>query len=345
MQLAQQSNESAQLDTQETKPLKGTVQKSDKKDEGILMQFATHNDEAPPEKQKSKQNIDNKVKTAAKSTSPGPLSALAASNENTGNYLKGSIKHADKLSPLSNLLKAGVTFSEQNMPKLTGSTGWYWIPTWFAGTYSTQKNTTYFYKDLQTGYSEAIDETHTAISKETIGFQKDGKGNLWEYQYGPYRQRVIGDTDFTIQQVQEHEPLEVTGNKVVVRYKGIDVRVDKVTNKIKRTTQNESIQVYTKNSDNTIKCRSSMKVFDTDGNPLSLQKLYSIKTRIKPFSEVTTYKDKDMRKDFVNYLVGKKRYDLLPTYSKEYIEEEKELKAVAFPTRLSTNSTKTKAKK
>lgn len=265
-------------------------------------------------------NVNNNSNSSNQTAENDQLFSSTSSNSSTiqpGDNtsfisLKGKVEHSAKLSPVPNFLRTGIKLDLENFPKLIAHTSWYRIPNWFAGQFKTEKSTCYYAKNLATNQDIALNEIRTAKSTETIGFQIDADGGIWEYQYDKYIQQVVGDDYITVQYVQEHEPLEVNNQKVVMRYKAIDVKVDKFSKDILETIQTESIQTYTAESKDIIKCQSSIKAFDQDGNPDFINKTVSAKLRIKPFQCIDSYADKDLKADFITYLEARKLYDLIP---------------------------------
>ncbi|HEY9867993.1 MAG TPA: hypothetical protein V6D08_02195 [Candidatus Obscuribacterales bacterium] len=231
--------------------------------------------------------------------------------------LRGSVSHSDTLAPVDPYLREGAVFDAGRLPKPKSGNVWYRIPGWSAGHWKTETSTCYYARDLRTGLADRQPTELVARAEEDVGFQSDRLGDIWEYQHGSYIQRVDAGDHLVVQMVHLQEPLSVSEDKVVLRFQSINVSVDQFTRRIMATKQVESIQTYTPYGVDTLRCVSSIKAFDSNGKPNWLQRNVSYKRRTASYKPWNSYKGRDLRKLFRDYLVAQGLEHLVP----EHIEQ------------------------
>lgn len=243
------------------------------------------------------------------------------------NFLEGRVEHSDQLPPLEPNLKVGATFNIAKLKKLTPNNRWYKLPNWIVGTWKTEYQTNY-YKYNYNSRSESFDiDTFGYRGAETLGHQKDRLGEIWQYTGSAYW--TIADLDYSIalDYVQEHECIRSEPNKLVIRYAAIACQISKLDHSIIYINQRESIQTYTPDGPNLMKCISSLKIFDRDGSPEYLAETLSFKRRRSSFETCNDYDGKNLRILFAEYLRNNNLAHRIPTalanYSKTRITGKK----------------------
>ena len=270
---------------------------------------------------------------AAMDSAAASHSAAAATSgtevKNTGTrLLLGGIEHSDKLRPLEPGLRAGAQFDLVRLKSLTPNNNWYKIPTWNAGNWHTETNTSFHTRKYQVdsweNYLTSIgirqsssnkdlweQATFTARSNERVGFQRDRSGQIWEFAYQNYVNEVEGDECIFVHFVREHTPIEITNDKVVIRYVGTECAVSKSSHRIGVARQKESINTYTSAGGNLLRCNYSVKTFDQDGKPERLADGIAMEIRTKLFEPRNLYEGQDMVKLFSEYLQSHGMEDLV----------------------------------
>ena len=227
--------------------------------------------------------------------------------------LQGSAEiHADALPPVDSRLQTGAIFDEQSLPKLQLNNDWYWIPSWYAGEKHLETQTIMEDYDFRTG--ETVNASRTILNRQdlAIGFQMDNEGNIWEYRRAPYTATTDGGGNFTKTFVRIRDPIEVNQNRVVVRLVETSVLVDKQTNRIKRSLQEEQLNTYTPAGQGAMYMQTSIKGFGEDGRPQMQQKSVRNATQVAPFRPINTYNGMDMRWMFRDFMLAHGNAHLLP---------------------------------
>lgn len=216
--------------------------------------------------------------------------------------LFGIVEHSPELPPVPAHLKAGATINVAKLKALTPNNQWFRIPAWFAGTWETRNHTTYYTQSLITGSESFPSDRQFAVGSGTAGFQKDRKGDIWEFAYGEYLSIWKLDGGYDLHLVHYREPTEVTNNKVVMMFRSHQCLITAYTHRVLRTQQTESIQTYTPVGNGVVRVDASVKAFDEDGKPVRLSKILAYKRRKVPFQPWDKMDGRDMRKLFNEYL-------------------------------------------
>ncbi|MBX9688918.1 MAG: hypothetical protein K2X27_19575 [Candidatus Obscuribacterales bacterium] len=242
-------------------------------------------------------------------------SAASSSSGNGAGVLKGQITNQDRLSPLGAEFRVGARLDLAGIKKLqalTPDNNWDRIPDWFAGDWKQETSTSYYRYDYCSGGQDFGVDTGLALSKEHRGWQRDNAGNIWEYSYRNY----IGVTEcediWAISYVKDTELLLSAGDRIVMRFLAVSVHVDKESRQILRNAQTESIQTYTPAGPGIVKVNASVKAFDQMGNPMLLNKLIAYERCLKPFRPIDSYRGKNMRVLFAEYLQSHGLGKLIP---------------------------------
>lgn len=243
--------------------------------------------------------------------------------------LFGHLEHSQTLSPLAPALRAGAQFDVGNLKALTPNNYWYKIPLWSVGTWHKETCTTVHSQTFQPVDSLTISlasfglaempknddwetDTHLARDDETWGFQKDRNGDIWEFVYNNYLTHTEGETTYTVSFVKDVQVLDVSDSKVTLKYLATSLLVGKYSRRIGIARQTESIQTYSSAGGNMRRCEGSVKVFDENGQPESIDSIISVQLRTAPFHSWNMYHGRDMRALFAEYLNSHGMHDLIP---------------------------------
>lgn len=218
--------------------------------------------------------------------------------------LQVEIEHSESLAPLDQSLTPGEVFDPDKLPNAAseGANNWYQIPTWLAGTWHKDTQTDYYRFNYKTNLVDTTSRTETAKSDGTWGTQIDAKGTIWQYDPAPFNATVDGGDQFIVQLVRSSEPVEVSDKRFVRRSVDTQIRVAKANGEIQMVESGEQITTYTPEGDDQIKRETSAKVFDTSGRAVLLGKSFAYEKRISPFVPQNTYKGKDMKLLFQQFL-------------------------------------------
>lgn len=227
--------------------------------------------------------------------------------------LRGSAEmHAEALPPVDPSLQAGSIYNEQNVPKLQPNNDWYWIPSWYAGVKHIETQTILQDYDFRTG--ETLNAQRTVLNRQDlpIGFQMDRNGQIWELKRAPYEATTDSGGAFTKTFVRSREPVQVSQSAVVVKLVETSVMVDKRTNRIVRTLQEEQINTYTPIGGGAMNMKTSIKAFDANGRAQMLETSVRNATQISPFQPINNYQGMDTRSMFRDFMIAKGMANLLP---------------------------------
>lgn len=215
-----------------------------------------------------------------------------------GPFLVGRIEHSEKLSPLEASLRAGAELDIAKLKALTPNNFWYKVPAWWCGNWHKETTTSFYFRRLKKSRWETYlaslgrregsnaswaQNTFLSRSDSTHGFQRDRKGDIWEYAYNAYLTLTEHEDCYTVGLVRHREALQVEDSKVVMRYLGTVLAISKDSRVIGAAQQIECISTYTPAGGNLLRGEYSTKEFDEDGQPESETKGLTIYIRTSPF--------------------------------------------------------------
>jgi hypothetical protein len=244
------------------------------------------------------------LRAHAQSSDPNPLGPdPSESLPSKPVKLTGGIQHSATLPPVPTQLRTGASVNVGQLRALTPNNQWFKVPQWFTGTWETRNHTTYYQQALETGFETFRLNNRFALGAETIGFQKDRKGAIWEFAYDRYVSIWQLRNGFQLDLINHHEPVEITDDKVVIMFRGHEVVV---------SGRSHKIQTYTPAGNGLIRVDASIKTFDQNGKATQLTKVLAFKRRTEPFKPWDKYKGRDMRKLFNEYLCTHGMTELCP---------------------------------
>jgi hypothetical protein len=252
-------------------------------------------------------------------------------NINLTNMLFGNVQNSQSLAPLAPELRAGVQSNTVKLTEQKQYNYWYRVPAWWAGTWRTETNTTFYthkYKsDSWANYLPIVGlgpqqnsgnwQLNMVMDRgDTMcGFQRDKSGQIWQFGYSNFSSCMLEESYCALDFITEHDPLEITDSKVVERFVSTQFLVSKKTRLIGAVSQFESILTYTPAGKNLVKCVYSVKQFDRDGQPEALTEGVAMRLRVMPFKPWNHYDGRDMVALFSENLKARGLADLIPLRS------------------------------
>jgi len=225
--------------------------------------------------------------------------------------IEGGVEHVERMPSVAPELRAGADFHED---KLTNgaSNRWLKVPNWLAGTWLVKTETAVFQKDYKTGRSSNSQTTYKARHEFTYGYQKDLQGDIWHYIGVPYTSKTSLSEYDEFHKVSLKDFQTVTGNEVRFRTLMTVIRVNRSSDTIITSFQQESITSYRPVEDGVIELTSSTKSFDAAGNPRHETCNTATIKRVKPYIAVNEKDGKDLAALFKDFLVSRGLTNLLP---------------------------------
>lgn len=232
---------------------------------------------------------------------PKELSGKSSSAEKF--FLRGSVQHSEKLSPLSSGLESGAHFD----PKLVLSDSkyaskWFQIPDWFAGTFRSSQSTIDFVKDYASGKELKTRKSFASYAEEFHGYQKDSKGRIWHFytESGTSKSEQPNQLNYNI--IDWYGPVLLSSKQVVMRIVSTTLVVDKHTGTIVDSYKREDIKTYEPSGDLAIKVKYSSKSFDSYGRPRDLQEGSSEYAKVQDFQALDRDSAHDYKRLFQDFL-------------------------------------------
>ena len=222
-----------------------------------------------------------------------------------------------KLTPVPNrgeILIASLEYTDDDMPQMPESRcHWYWIPSWFAGTWHRETITTLAEYDYKRLTERNCRSRETAKSDDDEGWQKDSRGECWNCDHTPFRSESTGEQFKQVFVVTAVHPLEVTEDRVVKEFLGTGLLIDKVTGITRYTARAKSIQTYRPVKPGLISTDSVTTEFDENGNAVRVSKTHNLFRQTAAFSARDLHSGRDMRAAFREFLISEGMSDRVPT--------------------------------
>lgn len=244
-----------------------------------------------------------------------PPDAAASTQSNSGSTatLQGGVEHSVTVAPVPLALMQGAKFDENALPKLTPGNVWYQIPTWLAGTWQFKTETvTDMYVYDQTKYPPTPFTLQNEFQR-TIGYQKDKKGQIWDYIKAPFSYTAKVGRGL-VSYINESSILVIRSNdgEVVRRLTGQDAVVDPDTQEILLSNQKECFIRYTPAGDDGVRVDGSTKIFDMNGKAKVLKLSNLMAVKLKDFQSVDEKDGQNLKEMFAQFLKSQGKADLVP---------------------------------
>lgn len=218
--------------------------------------------------------------------------------------LKANIEFSESLEPL----QAGLREGERMKLKAGASdrnkqiTGWRRVPDWFAGTW---------HKEKTTRYVEGRPISYQTRADLITGYQQDAKGRIWQPTFNRVAQ-VETDEYVEYQMQQRPTVYENYSSKYVSFSLSTRVRVDKETNQIMSSFQQEDLSVSTPEPDGSVKAVVECRVFNQNGKVKFEDTIIVMEEKIEDFNPIDEFNGVDYRQNFIQFLQAKGHPELIP---------------------------------
>lgn len=217
--------------------------------------------------------------------------------------LKAGIEFSDSLEPLKSGLREG---QRMNLGAVeTGKrdiTAWRRIPNWFAGVWHKEKSTR-FVNGKPVSYQTRADLI--------TGYQMDAKGRIWQPVFVNVG-KVETDDYVEYQMPQRKTIYAMEKNKYTSFSLSTRVRIDKDTNQIMSSFQQEDLSVSSPLSDGVVKAVVECRVFNQDGRVKFEDTIEVLEQRIEEFNPIDEYNGIDYRDSFIKFLEASGHPELIP---------------------------------
>jgi hypothetical protein len=201
--------------------------------------------------------------------------------------LTGGVVHSERLAPVPAATQPGKTF---NLAAAFGPTTSkapptkFAVPNWLAGTWERTQSTETSRVNLATNTHARPSGTSVTKVTDKFGTFTDAQGRIWQI-FDP--RKATGQIDrgnvMDYHRVSTYD-LITRGDKVaIVEVTALHLVVNKKTQKIISTFQDEELNTYTQLADGQLRTDSSVKMFDSHGKPIYLTHSTSLESRIAPF--------------------------------------------------------------
>ena len=224
--------------------------------------------------------------------------------------LQGHLEHVQRLPAVGRTLRPGVRYDSTDSQNQ--SNVWVRVPSWLAGIWQVNEETAVYRENFPTGQKSSESYTFSARSQFTYGKQQDKRGQIWHYIGVPYTSTTQLSNKIEYHHVIAKDITQQGDDVATVSTKAQVIRASQTTNEILETYQQESLTTYTKLTDGTIRLDSSNKVFDADGNPVSLTNNRATIHRTRPFSIVNFENGKNLKELFAQFLIAQGMTILVP---------------------------------
>lgn len=228
--------------------------------------------------------------------------ALSVAISGQTKLLEGGVQHSERLAPIESKLAPGELFDPRNLPaQPAGSVRFFIIPNWLAGSWHKDSQTDFYRYNYLTKETDVTTRTEPARSDGAWGTQIDAEGNVWQYDATPFQTTIDTGSEYVVQLVRSMEPVESNDVHFVRKSLDTQIRVDRMTNRIKAVESGEQLTTYTPEEAGLIKRESSAKVFDQQGLPTLLGKSFCYEKKIAQFSPQDVFQGKDMKTLFAQF--------------------------------------------
>lgn len=226
--------------------------------------------------------------------------------------LRGKVEHAQKLPPLKSGLQAGANFDPSALGKAKFESKWLKIPSWFAGTFASDRTTITLMQDYATGRKSTPNKTVSSQASEHFGFQRDADGDIWHFYVESGTSKSSQQNHETFNTIDWYGPELIAEDRLVMRILATSLIVDRATGTIVDSYRREDIKTYQPMDLRSLKVTYTSKSFDSRGRPRDLQEGYSIYRQVVPFTRINEAEGNDYKAMFRDYLISNKMEHLVP---------------------------------
>jgi hypothetical protein len=245
------------------------------------------------------------------------ISAVAAKDTTdkpqTKPPLSGGVVHDEVLPGLPDQYHAGNQFDQSSLEAIQPNNIWFQIPDWFTGKWHAETKTIDYVEDCETGASESPHLVVKEAEDVTHGYQRDKQGRIWEFIRVPRWQKARLAHGTGYMRAIREDVLQSDASQVVLKILNNQMDVDDKKQTILASNQVQQIGTYTPVEEGLIKLDASLKNFDSNGQPIQLQRQSALMKRVAPFQSIDNLDGLDLKKLFAEYLTSIGRQELIPT--------------------------------
>ncbi|CAN5463564.1 hypothetical protein BH10CYA1_BH10CYA1_46710 [soil metagenome] len=200
--------------------------------------------------------------------------------------LSGGVVHSERLAPVPVAQMPGKVFNLAAAfgPASKAPPRKFVVPNWLSGTWErTQSTETSRVNLLTNAHAET---TGTSVTKVTdkFGTFTDAQGRIWQ-TFDP--RKATGQIDrgnfMDYHRVSSYDLISRGQKIAIIEVTASHLVVNKKTQKIISSFQDEELNTYTRLADGQLRTDSSVKVFDAHGKPIYLTHSTSLESRVAPF--------------------------------------------------------------
>ena len=254
--------------------------------------------------------------TPTQSSTPAPtpteMTSIASFKPDKPLVLTGGVQLSERRPAVPKEFRLGSIISTEkikSLQKLEPDNIWSRIPNWAGGQWKHQSMTAYYRYNYKQGTKDFAINSFVSKGMSDLGYLADRKGNMWEWDRAHYWAMGEGSTYLVLDYHQALETRYKDETQFTIVFHGIRVVIDKATHKCINVAQTEAVQTYTCPEPDVMKIASSIKTFDEDGQPQSLQKGIGFSYRIKGAGFT---KNSNIRNYFAQYLTSHGLAELIP---------------------------------
>lgn len=228
---------------------------------------------------------------AARSSNTQTPTSNAQSRSSTS-QLHATIQHSDSLPPLPAKYRAGAFYGAYGLPSPTGASEprtnvQFQIPDWLAGKWERSHSIETQRTELPSNKPLKPAGMTTAKSQDVFGTYRDKQGRIWQIFSSDHATGEVDRGELVDRHTVTKYNLDVLNSKTaVVEVRAFHLVVNKKTQRIVQSYQDEEFNTYTYVGEGIAKTDSSVKVFDGDGNPQLLTRSHSDVIRISRFEDL-----------------------------------------------------------
>lgn len=200
--------------------------------------------------------------------------------------LTGGVVHSEHLPPVPVAQMPGKVFNLAAAfgPASKAPPRKFVVPNWLSGTWERTQSTETSRVNLATNTHSATTGTSVAKVTDKFGTFTDAQGRIWQI-FDP--RKATGQIDrgnfIDYHRVSAYDLISRGPKVAIIEVTASHLVVNKKTQKIISSFQDEELNTYTQLADGQLRTDSSVKVFDAHGKPIYLTHSTSLESRTAPF--------------------------------------------------------------
>lgn len=218
--------------------------------------------------------------------------------------MPAGIRFDDSVEPAGPEFKLHKLFSSINLPVEDKEDTWYQIPRWRAGS---------FHREKQIDHTLSGDIESISRADHVYGMQVDRNGGIWHHMSWPRITRISLDGYSQYKIINRYEPVTMSDNEYCVKICSTNIDVDDKTGKVIRVGKQEEFDRYFPAGNGIARGNCLIQGFSQHGRPNTTIERCSVEEELtKPFAVVNTFRGKNLKESFCNYLQSHDKATLIP---------------------------------